>query len=131
MAWCWAAVLRSWRAARAGLAGFGRTGGAGDRLAEAPESAADSCGDEPAGRCGFSQGRRRSVARRKASHNWGHPSISAKYDRSPVVLAGLRLRLLRHAMRPDMTYRMLTRPSIGADQDEESAMAVVARRAWF
>jgi hypothetical protein len=61
----------------------------------------------------------------------GDPSISAKYDRSPVVLAGLRLRLLRHAMRPDVTYRMLTRPSIGADQDEESAMAVVARRAWF
>ena len=47
-----APVLRSWRASRAGFAGFRRAGRAGQRLADVPEPAADPGRGQPAGRAG-------------------------------------------------------------------------------
>src|SRR5438552_14997702 len=66
----WAAVLRSWRAAGAGLAGFRRTGRAGQGRADVPEPAADPGRGEPPGGAGRSQGRRRSSVSGRARRSW-------------------------------------------------------------
>src|SRR6516225_906007 len=52
MMWCRVAVLRPWRPARAGFAGFRRTGGLGGLRADVPEPAADAGRGEPARRSG-------------------------------------------------------------------------------
>src|SRR5438128_11999017 len=52
VAGCGVAVLRAWRAAGAGLAGFWRTGRAACCRADVPEVPADPGGREPPGRAG-------------------------------------------------------------------------------
>ena len=85
VAGCWAPVLRPWRPPGAGLAGFRRTGQAGQGLVDVPEPAADPGRGQPPGRAGRSQGRRRSAASGRASRSWAWQAMTIQVHRSAAA----------------------------------------------
>jgi hypothetical protein len=104
VAGCWAPVRRSWRAPGAGLAGFRRTGQAGQGRLDVPEPPRTRAGVRRPVGAGRYQGRRRSAASGRASRSlaWQAMTVVRRWtwprgraDRSPPG-ESLRLRGPEH-----------------------------------
>ena len=89
VAGCRAAVLRSWRAAGAGFAGFRRTGRRGRVAWMFRNPRRTRAGVSRPGGAGRSQGRRRSAASGRASRSWAWQAMISQVHRSAA--AGSRI----------------------------------------